>query len=77
MKVINVHEAKTHLSSLLAQVESGEEIIIAKAGRPVAKLSRISPAKKKRVAGTAKSLIKIKSGFEEPLQEEVLKDFGL
>ena len=40
MRTVNVHEAKTHLSTLLAAVEAGEEIVIARAGRPVALLRR-------------------------------------
>jgi prevent-host-death family protein len=40
MRTVNVHEAKTHLSTLLAAVEAGEEVVIARAGRPVARLSR-------------------------------------
>ncbi len=47
---VNIHEAKTHLSKLLARVAAGEEIIISKAGRPVAQLVRFSPSKAKRVA---------------------------
>ncbi len=40
MRTVNVHEAKTHLSALLNDVEAGEQIVIAKAGKPIAKLSR-------------------------------------
>lgn len=43
MKVVNVHEAKSTLSSLLAEVEEGEEIVIARNGKPIAKLSRVEP----------------------------------
>lgn len=50
MKQVNVHEAKTHLSRLLARAEKGEEIVIARAGKPVARLVRI-PSRKKRVFG--------------------------
>ena len=51
---VNIHEAKTHLSRLLEKVSAGEEVIIAKAGKPVAKLVPIKRAPKKRVWGTAK-----------------------
>lgn len=51
-KPINVHQAKTHLSKLLARVAKGEEIVIAKAGKPVARLVPIEPEKpKKRILG--------------------------
>jgi prevent-host-death family protein len=44
MKRVNIHEAKTRLSQLLAEVEDGEEVVIARAGRPVARLVRAAPA---------------------------------
>jgi len=43
MKTVNVHEAKTTLSGLLAEVEEGEEVVIARNGKPVAKLTRVDP----------------------------------
>ncbi len=46
MRTINIHEAKTHLSRFLGQVESGEEIIIARAGKPIARLSRYEPPRR-------------------------------
>ena len=51
MKQVNIHEAKTHLSRLLEEVAGGAEVIIAKAGKPVAKLSAYQPAKPKRRLG--------------------------
>ncbi len=71
MVTVNVHEAKTHLSRLLAQVEAGEEVIIARNGAPVAKLVRSKPAGK-RQPGTLKGKISIDEGFFEPLPEEEL-----
>jgi prevent-host-death family protein len=44
MRTVNVHEAKTHLSMLLGVVEDGEDVVIARAGRPVARLTRYAPA---------------------------------
>ena len=46
MKQVNIHEAKTQLSQLLAQVEAGEEVVIARAGKPVAKLTLVKPERK-------------------------------
>jgi len=46
MKQVNIHEAKTQLSQLLAQVEAGEEVVIARAGKPVAKLMLVKPERK-------------------------------
>ena len=72
MPVVNVHEAKTQLSRLLAQVETGEEVIIARRGQPVARLVRCQP-KGKRQFGAMKGQIKITDAFFEPLPEEELK----
>ena len=61
---MNVLDAKTHLSALLARVEQGEEIVIARAGVPVAKLVPIPPARKPRVPGAWKGK------FNFPTDEE-------
>lgn len=73
MGVFNVHDAKTHLSRLLDRAADGEEIIIAKSGRPVAKLVRLSP--QPRRPGSLKGRIKIGPDFDAPLPEEVLAAF--
>jgi len=75
MVIVNVHDAKTHFSRLLSRVESGEEIVIAKAGKPVARMVPLSGKSEKRVPGTAKGRIAIGKDFFEALPEEVLKDF--
>lgn len=48
---VNIHDAKTHFSELLARVQAGEEIIIAKAGKPIARLIPERPASNKRIPG--------------------------
>lgn len=73
MGVFNVHEAKTNLSRLLERVEQGEEIIIAKSGRPVAKLVRL--AVEPRKPGRLKGRIRIGANFDEPLPDEILAAF--
>ena len=73
MGVFNVHDAKTHLSRLLDRVAEGEEIVIAKSGRPVAKLVRI--AAEPRKPGRLKGRIRIGPGFDEPLPDEILTAF--
>jgi prevent-host-death family protein len=67
--VVNVYEAKTHLSRLLARVEAGERIVIARAGRPVATLEplRVRPAR--RVPGRDRGRIVIRDDFDDPLPE--------
>lgn len=75
MVTVNIHEAKTKFSKLLSRVEGGEEIIIAKAGRPIARIVPLSPKAKKRMPGSAKGRIIIKESFFEPLPEEILREF--
>jgi prevent-host-death family protein len=75
MKKVNVHEAKTKLSELLSRVEGGEEITIAKAGRPVARLVPVREKAVVRVAGTAKGKVAIGRDFDEPLPDPLLWEF--
>ena len=72
MPTVNVHEAKTHLSRLLARVESGEEVIIARRGKPVARLISYKP-RGRRQFGAMKGQIVIDDSFFPPLSEEELK----
>ena len=67
MKVVNVHEAKTHLSRLLERVHAGEEIIIAKSGEPYARLVPLKDRPAKRQPGTLKGAVEIGKRFFEPL----------
>ena len=75
MDVVNVHEAKTHLSRLLARVSRGEEIVIAKDGHPVAKLIAVSPPERK--PGRLKGRIRIGKDFDAPLPKVIAKAFGI
>jgi prevent-host-death family protein len=68
---VNIHEAKTHLSKLLERVALGEEVIIAKAGTPVAKLVPIAGKGEKRVLGTAKGDFVVPDDFNDPLPKEI------
>ena len=71
MAVVNVHEAKTHLSRLLAQVEAGEEIVIARNGTPVARLEAYRRRGKRR-PDALKGKVTIPDSFFDPLPEEEL-----
>ena len=71
MVTVNVHEAKTNLSRLLAQVEAGEEVIIARNGKPVARLVHEKP-RAPRQPGRWKGKISIDDRFFEPLPDEML-----
>ncbi|MBX6395378.1 MAG: type II toxin-antitoxin system Phd/YefM family antitoxin [Alicyclobacillaceae bacterium] len=73
--VVNVHEAKTHFSKLLARAEAGEEIVIAKAGKPVARLVPYRELPEKRVPGTAKGLMVVGEDFDDPLPESIQELF--
>jgi prevent-host-death family protein len=75
MKTVNIHEAKTHLSRLLDRVAAGEEIVIAKAGQPVARLVAIKPVRQRRTPGTYKGRVKLGADFDKPLPEDLLKRF--
>jgi prevent-host-death family protein len=68
---VNVHEAKTHLSRILDRVAAGEEIVIAKAGTPVARLVPIATEPRTRKAGTYGGRIRIADDFDEPLPDEL------
>ncbi len=74
-KVVNVHEAKTHFSKLLSRVAAGEEIIIAKAGKPVARLTRLPQKAPKRTPGSARGMVWMADDFDAPLPEELLSMF--
>lgn len=75
MDPINIHEAKTQLSKLIEAVEAGEEIIIARAGRPVAKLVPFKPVKPVRKPGLMKGKIWISDDFNDPLPDDMLDYF--
>ena len=74
MKTVNIHEAKTQLSRLLEEVSAGEEIIIAKAGKPIARLVPIE-ATPPRVPGLMKGKIWISEDFDAPLPADMLEAF--
>jgi prevent-host-death family protein len=74
-RTVNVHEAKTHLSRLLVEIGRGEEIIIARAGKPVARLVPVEPRRAPRQPGSAKGEIRIAEDFDAPLPREILAAF--
>ena len=74
MAEVNVHEAKTQLSKLLRRVSAGEEIIIARSGRPVAKLIPVD-VEPKRIFGLDKGLFEVPEDFNDPLPDDLLAEF--
>jgi prevent-host-death family protein len=76
METVNVHEAKTQLSRLLARVERGEEIIIANRGVPIAKLVPLNPRPSRLASlGRDRGRFVVPNDFNEPLPEDLLTAF--
>jgi prevent-host-death family protein len=75
MVEVDIHEARTHLSRLLDRVAAGEEIVIAKAGKPIAKLVPFKKPPKERTLGQDEGRIWIADDFDGPLPEEIQKLF--
>ncbi|MEW6044957.1 MAG: type II toxin-antitoxin system Phd/YefM family antitoxin [Bacillota bacterium] len=72
---VNVHQAKTHLSRLLERVRQGEDVVIAKAGRPIARLIPVREEVARRVPGSARGLIRVSADFDAPLPDGVQRGF--
>jgi len=75
MTIVNIHQAKTHFSKLIDAVIQGNEIIIAKAGKPAAKLVPIVSKKPKRKFGVLKGKIRIAKNFDDSLPLDILSSF--
>ncbi len=73
MEVTNIHEAKTHLSRLVDRAERGEEIIIARAGKPVAMLVGYTEPQTPRQGGQWRGLVRISDDFDAPLPPEIAR----
>ncbi len=73
MTSVNVHQAKTHLSRLLERVEKGEQIVISRAGRPVARLSPIRTPLRR--PGRLKGTLHVAADFDAPLPAEIVAAF--
>jgi len=72
---VNIHPAKTHFSRLLQRVAAGEEIIIARAGVPVARLVAVEVKKKVRPWGMDRGRVRIADDFDAPLPDDLLRQF--
>ena len=75
MGVINIHAAKTQLSRLLDAAAAGEEVIIARAGKPVAKLVPIDQTPPPRRLGILEGKIHVPDDFDDPLPDEIIAEF--
>ena len=76
MTQVNVHEAKTQLSKLLAQVEAGEEVVVARDGKPVARLVPLAPRLVPRKPGLCKGQFVVPDDFNDPLPDDELALFN-
>ncbi|MDM8515917.1 type II toxin-antitoxin system Phd/YefM family antitoxin [Desulfobacterales bacterium HSG16] len=75
MQQINVHEAKTQFFKLITSVENGEEIIIARSGKPVARLAPVSEITLSRKPGSAKGKFTVPPDFFQPLPDYIINAF--
>ena len=75
MSTVTVHAAKTHLSKLLARVEAGEEIVIARGKTPIARLTPIRSPPALRRFGAMKGIVSVGPEFFEPMTEAELKEW--
>ncbi len=75
MKSVNIHEAKTHLSRLLDEVSCGEEVTIAKAGKPIARLVPLMESRPIRTPGFLRGKIRIADDFDAQLPDDIQKNF--
>lgn len=75
MRQVNIHEAKTQFSRMIAAVEQGEETVIARYGEPIARLVPMRPFVPARMPGSAKGEFTVPPAFFEPLPDEILDGF--
>lgn len=73
-RIVNIHEAKTHLSRLLLEVEAGREVTIARSGKPIARLVPAGP-RPKRELGLERGQIWIAPDFDAPMPDEWLEEW--
>jgi prevent-host-death family protein len=73
--IINIHEAKTHLSRIVDEVAAGREVIIAKAGKPMARLAPLVRAPRPKKLGLLKGKLKVPDDFNKPLEDSELAEF--
>lgn len=75
MPTVNIHAAKSQLSRLLDAAVAGEEVIIARAGKPIARIVPIEQQKERRKLGTLAGQFRVPDDFDDPLPDDVLDAF--
>ncbi len=74
-KIVNIHQAKTHLSRIVDEVAAGREVIIARAGKPIARLAPLEPVVRPKKLGLLKGKLRVPDDFNNPLSDEELAAF--
>ena len=74
-RTYNIHEAKTHFSKLIERARLGEDIIVAKAGKPMVRLVPVETPRKHRQPGSARGMFTMRDDFDDPLPDDMLKAF--
>jgi prevent-host-death family protein len=77
MKTMNLHAAKTHLSQLVDEAVNGEDVVIAKAGKPMVRLVPVVRESRRTGFGADRGALKISKDFDAPLPRSILRAFGI
>jgi prevent-host-death family protein len=76
MKTVNLHTAKTHLSRLVDEAAAGQEVVIAKSGKPMVRLVPVTVRGRRTGFGALRGKIRIREDFDAPLPDDLLRAFG-
>jgi prevent-host-death family protein len=75
MTIVNIYDAKTNLSKLIEEAAAGKDVVIARGGKPVARLTRLDAPKRKLRFGVLKGKIKVSEDFDAPLPSDIVARF--
>lgn len=75
METVNIYDAKTHLSKLVDKAASGEDVVVSRNGKPLVRITRLEPAKRRIRFGLLKGKLVVPEDFDAPLPDEVLAGF--
>ena len=75
METVNIYDAKTHLSKLVDKAASGEDVVVSRNGKPLVRITRLEPTRRRIRFGLLKGKLSIPEDFDAPLPDEVLAGF--